>query len=72
MSTANDAAPTDRRQTAADRATGGEQVWSLWRPTVVNVLVPVLIGSVFGWHYGFGSGWLLTATRVLGWVAVAL
>jgi protein-S-isoprenylcysteine O-methyltransferase Ste14 len=72
MSITNDAAPARRSRTGADRATGNEQVWSLWRPAVVNGLVPVLIGSVFGWHYGFGSGWLLTATRILGWVAAAL
>jgi protein-S-isoprenylcysteine O-methyltransferase Ste14 len=72
MSTTSATAPTDRNHTEADRATRGEQVWSLWRPAVVNGLVPVLIGTMFGWHYGFGSGWLVTTTRVLGWAAAAL
>lgn len=54
-----------------DRATAAEQLFSFWRPVVVNGVVPVLITVLFGWHYGFGSGWLLVATRVLGWLAAA-
>lgn len=72
MSTTKSVPSEDEKSTEADRATVGEQIWSFWRPAIVNVVVPVLITVLFGWHYGFGSGWLLVTTRVLGWIAVVL
>lgn len=73
MSTTHPTPGTDtERLTAAERATPAETAWSLWRPVLVNGAAPVLLGLLFGWHYGFGSGWLLTATRIVGWVFAAL
>jgi hypothetical protein len=60
------------RRIGADRATVGEQLFSFWRPALVNGAVPALITALTGWHYGFGSGWMLTATRVVGWVLAGL
>lgn len=60
------------RREGAERATAGEQLFSLWRPALVNGAVPVLIAAAAGWHYGFGTGWALAATRTAGWVFAVL
>lgn len=60
------------RLEGAERATAGEQLWSLWRPALVNVGVPAAIAAIGGAQYGFGSGWVLLATRAAGWLFVAV
>lgn len=72
MSTTTPVPSDDAAATGTTRATVGEQIFSFWRPLLVNIVVPVLITVLFGAHYGFGSGALLVVTRVLGWVALVL